>query len=704
MNKSLIFVISLFSLVLLLAACSDQEGGVAEGAPTVTFHEIGHSSADKGNPVFTRQYNVPVVVFTAAGTAKVDFVELKIDGSLVEKDNVSPFEFTIDLPGTSTYQLSAVATDVNGLEGETAIQKVTVDATAPEVEITSPQDGASVSGAVDIVVSAFDAESGIFSAEIVAGGETLPFNVLDGKIVASWQTGSLPAGAYDVVARVWNGAGLQAEVSITLTVTGDGSEPVPPTAQILEDEIQPGPTSTAGCTNPEGCYSGTISVPVQVDDTDGVLVTLIVGSKLGSGAVETQDKFPYIFSLDTTEYSNNEELTLTIETARVEGELTFTSDPVMITVYNAGAIERPELNITAPGEDEVVSGLLPVSLSVSKRSSDFEFTSALTVDLIGPGNNITATKVIPQSELVSNKTAAYTTEPFDLIKPENDTYTLRAQVDIIVDPDGVARTETLQSFVHISTSGQGEDPPASLIRMPVRPNGYDLSDSSSFPVLNRSSGLFIELSDDTGLAYVQVRLVCDVAIQKPGQNCDGEPLNGYFLNKALGGTPGPVYEPILELDIDSSVYVPDDGNYMLEITTEDTAGNTNVEEIAVTVDRDQDNILASDGAAFDSGVVAVPNPTPEELNPSSATWFTRSPAGGTTSANPIRVVSLFYFDGELTGFDVDAATDTAVDGLVFGEEGDYQIYHLVEDLTTGVVRTYGGGVVTVIRNPAADTP
>lgn len=700
--KRLLFP-TFFLLLLALTACGGQDAQQAR-PPTVGFSSVGDHNTVSSPAIYIPQNDVLVEVTVTRGSADVAYVELMIDGTLAGKDEVSEFEFEVDLPGTSTYQLSAVATDVNGLKSEAAVQKVTVDATAPEVEITSPQDGASVSGAVDIVVSAFDAESGIFSAEIVAGGETLPFNVVDGKIVASWQTGSLPAGAYDVVARVWNGAKLQSEASITLTVAGDGSEPVPPTAQILEDEIQPGPTSTAGCINPEGCYSGTISVPVQVNDSDGVLVTLIVGSKLGSGPVETQDKFPYIFSLDTTEYSNNEELTLTVETARVEGGLTFTSDPVTITVYNAGAIEKPELNITAPGEDEVVSGLLPVSLSVSKRSSDFKFTSALTVDLIGPGNNITATKVIPQSELVSNKTAAYTTEPFDLIKPENDTYTLRAQVDIIVDPDGVARTETLQSFVHISTSGQGEDPPASLIRMPVRPNGYDLNDPDSFPVLNRSSGLFIELSDDTGLAYVQVRLVCDVAIQKPGQNCDGEPLNGYFLNKALGGTPGPVYEPILELDIDSSVYVPDDGNYMLEITTEDTAGNTNVEEIAVTVDRDQDNILASDGAAFDSGVVAVPNPTPEELNPSSATWFTRSPAGETTSANPIRVVSLFYFDGELTGFDVDAATDTAVDGLVFGEEGDYQIYHLVEDLTTGVVRTYGGGVVTVIRNPAADTP
>jgi hypothetical protein len=125
---------------------------------------------------------------------------------------------------TNPFNVSAKVTvryrawDVAGNAEPTNSQLIQVDSTAPSVSITSPTNGATVSGNTRITASASDSESGVASvafyvdSTLIGTSSTSPWQV-------QWNTKKVNAGQHVLTAVVTDRVGNRAtSTAITVTV------------------------------------------------------------------------------------------------------------------------------------------------------------------------------------------------------------------------------------------------------------------------------------------------------------------------------------------------------------------------------------------------------------------------------------------------------------------------------------------------------
>jgi hypothetical protein len=125
---------------------------------------------------------------------------------------------------TSPFNLSATTTvkfrawDAAGNVEATRTQVVQVDATAPTVAITSPANGATVTGNIKVIASASDAQSGVASVAFYADG-VLIATATSSPWQVPWNTKRVPPGQHVLTAIATDRAGnSQTSASITVTV------------------------------------------------------------------------------------------------------------------------------------------------------------------------------------------------------------------------------------------------------------------------------------------------------------------------------------------------------------------------------------------------------------------------------------------------------------------------------------------------------
>ena len=152
------------------------------------------------------------------GISRVDFYK---DALLLGADNTSPYSMswntTADSPGSHT--LMAKAVDVTGNLGTSWPVGVTVanviDTLAPAVTISSPLDGATVNGKVNVKAAASDNVAvtrfelyidGVLKASSSTGGVSLNCNV----------NPQVKAGPHTITAKAFDGAGNIGTASITV--------------------------------------------------------------------------------------------------------------------------------------------------------------------------------------------------------------------------------------------------------------------------------------------------------------------------------------------------------------------------------------------------------------------------------------------------------------------------------------------------------
>jgi hypothetical protein len=153
------------------------------------------------------------------------------------------------------------------------------DATPPSVSITSPTNGSTVSGTVNILVSASDnvAVSSVsltVDGTIIGTSSTAPYSF-------SWTTSS---GSHTLVATAKDAAGNSASNTITISQNTVTSDITPPSVSI----VSPANGSSV---------SGTVNVSVGASDNVGVKsVSLNVDGTL----ISTLSSSPYNFSWNTS--------------------------------------------------------------------------------------------------------------------------------------------------------------------------------------------------------------------------------------------------------------------------------------------------------------------------------------------------------------------------------------------------------------------
>jgi poly(hydroxyalkanoate) depolymerase family esterase len=164
------------------------------------------------------------------------------------------------------------------------------DTVAPTVSITSPANGATLSGTVKVTASASD-NVGVARVEfsidntLVGTDTAAPFEY-------SWNTAAATNGTHTLVARAHDAAGNTTTSStLSVSVTGGISDTTPPTVALT--------FPTAGST-----VAGAIDIAATASDDTGVTKVefLIDGVLVGQG-VSSQQAGPYTYNWNTTAYT-----------------------------------------------------------------------------------------------------------------------------------------------------------------------------------------------------------------------------------------------------------------------------------------------------------------------------------------------------------------------------------------------------------------
>jgi thermitase len=160
------------------------------------------------------------------GVTRVDF---RVNGTAIGSSNVSPYTFSWDSSkvANGTASLTAVAYDAAGNSAVSAAVSVTVsnttgttsasDTTPPTLAISSPSNGAKVSGTVTITTSASDnnGSAGITQQLYIDG--FLRSTVTGSPIKYNWNTRKVAKGTHTIKVTARDAAGNSTTVSISVT-------------------------------------------------------------------------------------------------------------------------------------------------------------------------------------------------------------------------------------------------------------------------------------------------------------------------------------------------------------------------------------------------------------------------------------------------------------------------------------------------------
>jgi hypothetical protein len=180
-------------------ASGAQQGDMSP--PAVSFLSPANAATVSGS--------VSVAV-SASDNMAVTSVAVAIDGSPVTSFVAAPYTFGWDTFSISdgTHTLSAVATDGAGNSATSTISVTVrnfVDDTAPSVSVTSPSDGAKVSGTVTVSVSAAD-DTKVVRVELYVDN-VLQSTSTSAPFDTKWNTRKAKTGAHSVQCKAYDSAG-----------------------------------------------------------------------------------------------------------------------------------------------------------------------------------------------------------------------------------------------------------------------------------------------------------------------------------------------------------------------------------------------------------------------------------------------------------------------------------------------------------------
>lgn len=200
--------------------------------------------------------DVVAIDASANDDTTVEVVEFFVNQSLVGSDATEPFSFSWDSTtvGDGSHEISAQATDSSGNVGISSKVSVTVDnevetedTTPPDVSLTSPNDGESVSGSVTISASATD-DTGIAHVDFYINN-TFVDSDTSSPYELGWDTTGTSDGEYTLSAiaqDTWGNEGSSSPVSVQVNNVDDSNtdtentqdtDTLSPTVQLVTAKI-----------------------------------------------------------------------------------------------------------------------------------------------------------------------------------------------------------------------------------------------------------------------------------------------------------------------------------------------------------------------------------------------------------------------------------------------------------------------------------
>ena len=191
-------------------------------APTVSVTSPASGSAVAGSVNITA---------TAADNVAVAGVRFAVDGvNSGSEDVTAPYALswnTTTVPNGS-HTLTAIARDSSGNLKTSAAVTVTVangDTTNPTVSITSPVNGASVTGSISITATAADAVA-VSGVRFLLDGVSLGTEDLTAPYAQAWNSTTTTNGSHALTAIARDSSGnVKTSATVTVTITNDTGQP-----------------------------------------------------------------------------------------------------------------------------------------------------------------------------------------------------------------------------------------------------------------------------------------------------------------------------------------------------------------------------------------------------------------------------------------------------------------------------------------------
>jgi len=311
------------------ATATDGSGNVGT-SPTRTFTvDSGLPTVviNNGNPIFTNDNTPTISGSTSEPTGTT--ITIIVNGT-TRTATASGGTWTINWPitlSTGTYVVNASVTDVAGNTATTA-QPLTLDATAPSVEITSPIAGSKINDNTPLIEGLSEPSA---TVKVYVDGVLIGTVTTNNAGYWSITSPTLTEGNHNVYARANDDAG-NAAFTPTRTFTVDA---VPPTVT-----IDGGSFRTTNDNTPT--ISGTCSEP------NGTVVTISLNGQQGTATVTDHAwsiNWPFVLA-DSTYIINASATDATNNTGTANQALTVDSTP-------------PTISVTKPASGEVTDDNTP---------------------------------------------------------------------------------------------------------------------------------------------------------------------------------------------------------------------------------------------------------------------------------------------------------------------------------------------------------
>jgi hypothetical protein len=233
---------------------------------------------------------VPVSV-VASDNVGVTRVELRVNGSLIGTDNVSPWQFSWNSAGVANgvVSLTATAYDAAGNAAMSSPVAITVsnavappvDTQPPTVSIASPTGG-TVSGSVKVSVNASD-NVGVTRVDLLVNN-TVVGTSNAAPYAFTWNTTAFANGSVTLAARAYDAAGYVTISSVIVNVSntaggGAVSDTTPPVVTVSSPTSGATATSSLAVKASASDNSGMSGLTMKLY-VDGVLKGTVTGGSL----------------------------------------------------------------------------------------------------------------------------------------------------------------------------------------------------------------------------------------------------------------------------------------------------------------------------------------------------------------------------------------------------------------------------------------
>ena len=240
------------------------------------------------------------------------------------------------------YYFAVTAYNTSGVESVYSNIVYVPELVSPTVSLSSPANNASVSGTVSVTASASD-NVGVTKVEFYVNG-ALQATDTSTPYLYSWNTTSLAAGSYTLMAKAYDAAGnIGQSANVTVNVVNDSTAP------------------TVSVTAPANgaVVSGTTTITATASDNVGVSKVEFYEDGVLLAATNVA---PYSYNWNTASVANgSHNLTAkAYDAASNVGQ----SSTVTVTVNNPDTI-APTVSITAPANSATVSGTVSVAATAS---------------------------------------------------------------------------------------------------------------------------------------------------------------------------------------------------------------------------------------------------------------------------------------------------------------------------------------------------